>query len=376
MRIVVAVDSFKGSLSSLEAGSAVKAAALKIFKDVEVVVLPLADGGEGTVQALYSGLGGKLIDVTVTGPLRKQVNATYCILNDGKTAVVEMASAAGLTLVSENERNPLNTTTYGVGEIIKDAVNKGCRRFIVGIGGSATNDGGVGMLAALGYKFYDKNGVEIVLGAKGLENLKSISSSDVLPELKECSFRVACDVTNPLCGVKGCSAVFAPQKGATDEDIRKMDEWLRNYAELSRDISSDADPDFPGAGAAGGMGFAFSSFLNGKLESGINIVLQETGFENYAKSADLIITGEGRLDAQTAMGKDPVGVAKIAKKHNKKVIAFAGSVSDDAVILRDYGIDEIYRITPKDTELHEAMKKEVAYDNLCKTAQSVFSSIK
>ncbi len=375
MRYVVALDSFKGSLTSLEAGSAVKDAILNFDSNSEVVVLPLADGGEGTVEAMYNGLGGTLIEISVTGPLGGKVNAQYCILPDGKTAVIEMASAAGLTLVPEDKRNPLKTTTYGVGEIIKDAINRGCKRFIVGIGGSATNDGGTGMLSALGFEFLDVNGNPIPLGAQGLEFLHNISCENALPQLKNCSFCVACDVTNPLCGEFGCSKVFAPQKGATAEDIVKMDLWLENYAEISKTVFPKSDPKYPGTGAAGGLGFAFLTYLNGVLKSGVNIILEETGFEKYVQNADVVITGEGRLDFQSAMGKAPVGVAQISKKYNKKVIAFAGSVSDDADALRDYGIDEFYQITSKDMPLSEAMKKDVAYKNLYNTVQKVISSI-
>ncbi len=371
MRYIVALDSFKGSLTSLEAGSAVREAILDLEQKNEVVVLPLADGGEGTVEAMYSGLGGTLVEILVTGPLQEKVNAKYCILPAGKTAVIEMAYAAGLTLVPENKRNPLKTTTYGVGEIIKDAINRGCRKFIVGIGGSATNDGGTGMLSALGYKFLDENGNEIPLGAEGLEKLKSVSYAEAIPELKNCSFRVACDVTNPLCGEFGCSAVFAPQKGATKEDITKMDLWLRSYADITKTLFPESDSQYPGTGAAGGLGFAFHSFLNGELKSGVSIILQEIGFEKYVLNADVVITGEGRLDAQTAMGKAPVGVAKIAKKYDKKVIAFAGSVSDGAEVLREQGIDEFYGITPPEMPLEIAMKKDVAYKNLYNTVQKV-----
>lgn len=375
MRYVVAIDSFKGSLTSLEAGNAVKDAILDFDETCEVVVLPLADGGEGTVEAMYNGLGGTLIELSVAGPLTEKVNAKYCVLPDGKTAVVEMAAAAGLTLVEPEKRNPLKTTTYGVGELIKDAVNRDCRRFIVGIGGSATNDGGTGMLSALGFGFTDKNGASIPLGAKGLEALCNISTENILPQIKACTFRVACDVTNPLCGELGCSKIFAPQKGATDEDIAKMDLWLKNYGEKTKEIFLHSDPEYPGTGAAGGLGFAFFTYLNATLESGVNIILNEIGFERYLENADVVITGEGRLDSQSAMGKAPVGVAQIAKKHNKKVIAFAGSVSSDAKALHNYGIDEFYQITPDDMPLCEAMKKEVAYKNLYNTVQKVISSI-
>ncbi len=371
MNYVVALDSFKGSLTSLEAGSAVKDAILDIDCDSSVVVLPLADGGEGTVDAMHKGLGGALVKTMVTGPLGEDVTAEYCILPDGKTAVIEMASAAGLTLVPENRRNPLKTTTYGVGEIIKDAIGRGCNRFIVGIGGSATNDGGVGMLSALGFEFTDADGNPIPYGARGLEFLKHISCVNVLPQLEKCTFLIACDVTNPLCGELGCSRVFAPQKGATDDDIVRMDGWLKDYADMTRALLPQSDQQYPGTGAAGGLGFAFMAYLGGELRSGIKIILDEIGFEKHLQNADVVITGEGRLDLQSAMGKAPVGVAQLAKKYGKKVVAFAGSVSEDAGELKKLGIDELYPITPEDMPLSEAMKKDVAYKNLYNTALKV-----
>lgn len=372
MKIVVAIDSFKGSLSSFEAGNAVKEAALKLNAECEVAVRPLADGGEGTVEAMAEE--GEIVAVEVSGPGDKKVKAEYCIMNDG-TAVIEMSAAAGITLVSDKERNPMHTTTYGVGEIIKDAINKGCREFIVGIGGSATNDGGVGMLSALGFAFLDKNGKEIESGAKGLQYLDSISLRNVIPALKECRFKVACDVENPLCGEKGCSAVYGPQKGATAEDIVKMDAWLSRYADIAKTVSSTADKNYKGAGAAGGLGFAFLSFTNAVLEPGIDIILAKTRLEDYIKDADLVVTGEGRLDSQTAMGKAPVGVAKLAKKYGKKVIAFSGCVTKDAEILNNYGIDAFFPILRGVVTLEEALKKENAYENLVATATQVFRLI-
>ncbi len=372
MKIVVAIDSFKGSLSSLEAGNAVKEAALRADCTADVTVCPLADGGEGTVEALCEGLGGETVGLTVSGPLNTPVTAKYCILPDKKTAVMEMASAAGITLVPENERNPLNTTTYGVGEMIRDAVLRGCRSFIIGIGGSATNDGGIGMLSALGFEFLDKDGKSVGLGAKGLEDLRSISAKNVMPELAECSFRVACDVTNPLCGENGCSAVFAPQKGATPEMITDMDRWLESYAKIAQTVSKKADMDHPGAGAAGGLGFAFLTFLNAELQSGVKIILEETQLEDHIKKADIVVTGEGRLDSQTVMGKAPVGVARLAKKHGKKVIAFSGCVTDDAEICNDHGIDAFFPIVRGVVSLDEAMDTANAYRNLKATAYQVF----
>ncbi len=374
MRIVVAIDSFKGSLSSLEAGNAVKEAALRINNENEVSVHPLADGGEGTVEALSKGLGGKLIKTEVKGPLCKPVKAKYAILKDN-TAVIEMAAASGITLLNPDERNPLLTTTYGVGELIKDAMLKGCRNFIVGIGGSATNDGGVGMLMALGFEFLDKNGKSIPLGAGGLEKLDRISNKNVMPELALCEFKIACDVTNNLCGEKGCSAVFGAQKGATPKMIKQMDLWLSRYAEITKTVNPKADPDFSGAGAAGGLGFAFLSFTNAELRSGVEIVLQETSIEEYIKNADLVITGEGRLDSQTVMGKAPIGIARLAKKYGKRVIAFSGCVTEDAEICNEHGIDAFFPIVRGVTSLEQALNPTNAYKNLKSTAYQVLRLI-
>ena len=332
MKVVVAIDSLKGSLSSLEAGEAIKSGVLKAMPEAEVCVRPLADGGEGTVEALALGMGGELKTVEVTGPLGEKVNCLYGILEESKTAIVEMSGAAGITLVSDELRNPLHTTTYGVGEVIKDAIANGCRHFIVGIGGSATNDGGIGMLQALGFGMLDKDGNQVPFGAKGIKEIVTITDDQVIPELKECSFRIACDVTNPLCGERGCSAVYGPQKGATPEMVKEMDAWLADYAKLVSAKYEKADAEYPGTGAAGGMGFAFLAYTNAVLESGIKIILEETKLEDYVKDADIVITGEGRLDGQTAFGKAPIGVAKIAKKFDKTVLAFAGSVTKDAVV--------------------------------------------
>ncbi len=375
MRVVVAIDSFKGSLTSIEAGNAVKEAVLRLNKESVVTIRPLADGGEGTVEALSIGLGGQRVCVKVCGPLSKPVLAEYCILADGKTAVIEMAAAAGITLVEPSERNPLKTTTYGVGELIKDALTRGCRHFIVGIGGSATNDGGVGMLSALGFEFLDKQDNPIPLGAKGLESLCRISDLKVLPELKEATFRIACDVTNPLCGEIGCSAVFAPQKGATKKMIEDMDGWLAHYAELAKTVSDKADPNHSGCGAAGGLGFAFLSFTNATLQSGVSIILDETRLEDYIKDADIVVTGEGRLDSQTVMGKAPIGVAKLAKKHGKKVIAFSGCVTEDAEVCNRHGIDAFFPIVRGVCTLEEALDKGNAYKNLVSTAYQAFRLI-
>ena len=323
MKVVIAMDSMKGSLSSLEAGNAVSEGIHRVFRDAEVTVCPLADGGEGTVEALTLGMNGTIEKVNVTGPLGSMIEASYGRIAESNTAIIEMSAAAGITLVNESDRNPLHTTTYGVGELIRDAIKKGCRKFIVGIGGSATNDGGIGMLEALGYGFLDADGKQVPYGANGLALIETITDEHVMPELKECKFRIACDVTNPLCGANGCSAVFGPQKGATQTMIAKMDTWLMNYAKKTKEKYSDANPNQAGTGAAGGLGFAFLSYTNAVLESGVKIILEETKLESFIKNADFVITGEGRLDGQTVMGKAPIGVAEIAKNTRKKFLLLA-----------------------------------------------------
>lgn len=376
MNIVIAIDSFKGSLTSLEAGNAVKRGILKVIPDANIIVRPIADGGEGTVDALVQGMQGKYETINVTGPNGKLIECQYGVIPTEQIAVVEMAKAAGLTLLEHEERNPLFTTTYGVGEIIYDAIRKGYRRFIIGIGGSATNDVGIGFLQALGYSFLNGDGREIPFGAIGIKDIVDIQSCDVIPELKECFFRVACDVNNPLCGKSGCSYIFAKQKGATDESIRQMDHWIRKYSNLLKEKNISMLEEMPGAGAAGGLGYAFASFTNAKLESGINIVLEETKLEEYIKTADIVITGEGRLDGQTIMGKAPIGVAHLAKKYNKKVIAFAGSVSPDAVLCNDHGIDAFFPILRELKTLNDVMQSENAKENLTMTVEQVMRLIR
>ncbi|NCB91267.1 MAG: glycerate kinase [Clostridia bacterium] len=372
MKVVVAIDSFKGSMTSMEAGYAIAEGIRRVDAGAVVQVRPLADGGEGTVDALVCGMNGRMRNIVVTGPLGAPVTCGYGIIDETKTAVIEMSAAAGITLVAENERNPLHTTTYGVGETIKDAIAQGCRRFIIGIGGSATNDGGVGMLQALGFGFLNKEGCQVPFGAKGLEELETINDTYVVPELAECEFRIACDVTNVLCGDQGCSAVYGPQKGATPSMIMQMDKWLNYYAALAREQFPKANPKQAGTGAAGGLGFAFLTFTNAVLESGIKIVLDETRLEEYMQDTDVVITGEGRLDGQTAMGKAPVGVAGLAKKYDKPVLAFAGSVTKEAVKCNECGIDAFFPILRGVVTLEDAMKTENAVRNLSDTVEQVF----
>ena len=373
MKIVIAIDSFKGCLSSKEAGIAVKEGIKRVYTDADIIVRPIADGGEGTVDAVISALNGEIKTVKVHDPLCRPIMAQYGIAND--TAFIEMAVASGITLIAPEERNPLNTTTYGTGELIKDAIDQGVRNFVIGIGGSATNDGGIGMLSAFGFEFLDNNGNTVPFGAKGLEGVSKICANNAIKELNECTFKVACDVKNPLCGENGCSAVFGPQKGATADMIERMDSWLATYAKLTKEIIPSADPNFPGAGAAGGLGFAFLSYLGATLTLGIDLIIEATKLEEEIKSADIVITGEGRLDSQSCMGKAPVGVAKLAKKYNKPVIAFAGAVTPDASICNEHGIDAFFPAIRKPCTLEEAMAPKNAKSNLTDTAEQVFRII-
>jgi len=375
-KIVIAIDSFKGSLTTFEAGKAISEAVKEVYADAETVISPIADGGEGTTQAIVFASDGEFVKTIVSDPLGRMIEAAYGYISSTKTAIIEMSAAAGITLIDDCDRNPLNTTTYGVGEMICDAIEKGCRKFIIGIGGSATNDGGVGMLQALGFEFLDKNGHQVAHGSKGLKDIVSIKKDNAVKELKECSFCVACDVENVLCGDNGCSRIYGPQKGATPEMIKDMDAWLNNYANLTKEVIPTSDANASGTGAAGGMGFALLSYLNATLMSGIDLVIKETDLESHIMDADLVITGEGRLDGQTYMGKAPVGVASLSKKYNKPVIAFSGCVTDDAVICNEKGIDAFFPILRKPCTLDEAMDVNNAYKNLKDTACQVLRLIK
>ena len=320
MKVVIAIDSLKGSLSSMEAGTAIKDGILAAKPDAEVIVKPLADGGEGTTDALIEGMNGERIDLTVTGPMHTPVDAYYGYLKDINTAVMEMASAAGITLVPDSEKNPLLATSYGVGEMINDAIQRGCRNFIIGIGGSVTNDGGIGMLKALGVRFLDENGEDAGEGGQALAKVARIDVSGMNPLLKECHIQVACDVNNPLCGENGSTYVYGPQKGVTEDMKKTLDEAMAHFARVTSETLENDYMNTPGAGAAGGLGYAFLAYTGAALTPGIELILDAVGLEEELSGADVVVTGEGRLDFQTAMGKAPVGVARLAKKYNAKVM--------------------------------------------------------
>lgn len=377
MKVIVAIDSLKGSLSSLEAGKAAEEGIKRAMPEAEIIIKPVADGGEGTVSALTSGLNGRLEKAEVTGPLGQKVKAVYGILPD-KTAVIEMAEAAGLPLVPVDKRNPMETTTYGVGELISHAMDRGCRKFIVGIGGSATNDGGSGMLQALGCHFYKKDGTEICPGAEEIEEIARVDIGGMDRRLEECRFEIACDVTYPLCGERGASAVFAPQKGADARMVGRLDDALSHLADVTEEVLKTDNRNLPGAGAAGGLGFAFSSYLGGDLRPGVEIVLDAVLSEKELSEADIVVTGEGRFDGQTAMGKAPVGIAKRAKEKGCMVLVFAGSIEPQGVrkVQDDMQlIDGAFPILPGVMTLEEAMQKTVAYENMSYTAEQVFRVI-
>ena len=367
MKIIVAIDSFKGSLSSLTAGETAAQAAREVFPEAEVEVFPLADGGEGTVDALVEGLSGEVVRLAVTGPLEKPVESRFGFLPELHTAVIEMADAAGLPLVPEGERDPRRTTTYGLGELMLAAIDRGCRDFIIGIGGSATNDCGLGMLTALGARFLDAEGRPV--GRTGA--VRSIDLAGLHPALKECRIHVACDVTNPLYGPLGCSHVYGPQKGATPEIVEEMDAAIRAFAGLAERELGIEGAQVPGAGAAGGLGFAFHSFLKAELKPGITLVLDALGIEKALADADILLTGEGRMDRQTAMGKAPVGVAKLAKMKSPKLkaIALCGCALPDAEAVNEEGIDAYFPILHLPMTVAEAMEEETACRNLRQTVR-------
>lgn len=373
MKYVIAIDSFKGSLSSLEAGNIASDAIKSVDNSAECKVFSLADGGEGTVDALVDGLGGEIVPLDVTGPLGKKVKSRFGFIPSTGMAVIEMADAAGLPMVPVDERNPMNTTTYGLGELILAAAEKGCREFIIGIGGSATNDAGLGMLTTLGAKFLDGAGQPVGVNGGDLARIEKIDLDGLHPVLQECKLNIACDVNNPLCGERGCSAVYGPQKGATPEIVTAMDKYIARFAQLAEKQCNVTGAEMAGAGAAGGLGYAFHAFLGATLKSGVALCLDAIGIEDSLKTADVFITGEGRIDRQTAMGKGPVGVAQKAKELNPQVItaAVCGCAADDAAMVNDHGIDAYFPILHNAVSVDEAMNPEVARKNLAMTVGQI-----
>lgn len=368
-KIVIASDSFKGSLSSLDVADSVGKAVNKVFADCKILKIPIADGGEGTVDALVYAMNGRKMSCTVHDPLMNPIEAEYGIIYDSKVAVIEMASASGLPLVPDGKRNPMLTSTYGTGELIKDALLEGCRSFLIGIGGSATNDAGTGMLQALGFRFLDKEGKELGQGGRILADIDSVDYSQVIPQLKECNFTIACDVDNPFSGKDGAAFVYARQKGADDEMISLLDDGLKNFAAVIRGYTGIDVDNIPGAGAAGGLGGSFLAFLPAILKPGIQTVLDAMHFDEQIAGADLIFTGEGKLDRQTGMGKAPYGVLCAAQKQNIPVIAIAGSV-EETETLNNQGFLSVFSIQPGVVTLEQAMNRELAMLNTeCLTEQ-------
>ena len=370
LRIIAAFDSFKGSLTSREAGEAFRCGFMEVCPDAEVEVLAIADGGEGMAEAICEGVGGEMVSAVVSDPLGRKVEVRYAIINEGDTAVIAMSAASGLTLLHPEERNPLIASTYGTGEVILDALARGCRTIIMGLGGSATNDGGTGMLRALGYRFYDSAGVELCDTISILECVAEISTAERNPLLCGANFIVAVDVDNPLCGKQGAAEVFARQKGADEEMVARLDSALHHYAGVV-----DADKaDVAGAGAAGGMGYAFGAVLGAELRPGIEIVLSLLQFEDMVRGAALVATGEGSIDAQTLHGKAPAGVLHAAQRFGVPVVALGGRVEGIAE-LRAGGFSDVRAITPAGQPLGEAMQREVAMENMRRAARKIALSL-
>ena len=376
MKVAAAIDSFKGSMTSLEVAEAFEKGVKKVYKDAEFIKIPLADGGEGTVKALIDNLDGKMVNIKVKDPLMRDIDSFYGISGDGKTAVIEMAAASGLPLLSPDERNPLKATTFGTGELIKDALEKGCWEFIIGIGGSATNDAGTGMLSALGYIFLDENGNELEPNGENLINIKSFKDDKVMKEVSEAKFLIACDVDNPFYGTNGAAHVYGKQKGATGDIIKILDDGMRNFSNVIEKIKKTDISNISGSGAAGGLGGAFTAFFNSELKPGIDIITEKIELENKINGSDYVITGEGRIDFQSAMGKTPSGVAKLAKKYGIPVIAIGGSVDDEIGDIYDCGITAAFSIIDSPMTLNEAMDTENAQRLVEKTAEQIFRLIK
>lgn len=356
MKFVLAPDSFKESMTAKEVADAMEKGIKKVFKDADCIKVPMADGGEGTVQSLVDATSGKIHEILVTDPLGKNVKAKYGILGDGETAVIEMAEASGLHHVDLDKRNPMITTTYGTGELIKDALNKGAKKILIGIGGSATNDGGSGMIQALGGKLLDENGTELAFGGGALGNLCKINLDEFDRRIYSTEIEVACDVKNILTGENGASFIFGRQKGATEEMMKTLDNNLKHFSKIVREQMNKDFEYMEGAGAAGGLGFALVTFCNGILKPGIDIVVKYTDLETKVKNASYLITGEGSIDRQTKLGKTPYGVAKVAQKYNVPVIAIAGNVGEGIEDLYDCGIKSIFSIIPSVMTLDEALR--------------------
>ncbi|MCR4458617.1 glycerate kinase [Pseudescherichia sp. L3] len=374
MKIVIAPDSYKESLSALDVATAIEQGFREIFPQAEYIKLPVADGGEGTVEAMVAATQGRIVEVTVTGPLGTQVEGFYGLSGDEQSAFIEMAAASGLELVLPEQRNPLITTSWGTGELIRHALDAGVKHIIIGIGGSATNDGGAGMVQALGAKLLDSEGNPLGQGGGALETLARIDISELDRRLHDCRIEVACDVTNPLTGKEGATAIFGPQKGATPEMITRLDAALAHYAELiKRDLDLDV-LDLAGGGAAGGMGAALFAFCGAELRQGIEIVTDALHLDRYVAEADLVITGEGRIDSQTVHGKVPVGVAKVARRYNKPVIGIAGSLTADVGVVHEHGIDAVFSVIYGICTLDDALKN--AAENVRMTARNVAAVLK
>ncbi|MCK9444345.1 MAG: glycerate kinase [Tissierellaceae bacterium] len=367
--ILLAPDSFKESMTAKEACQVMERGIKKANKDISCIHVPMADGGEGTMESLVDATNGKIYREKVIGPLGREVEATYGILGDGETGIVEMASASGIHLVPANEKNPMITTTYGTGQLIKACLDRGIKRLLIGIGGSATNDGGVGAIQALGGKFLDIHGDELGYGGGELIKLHTIDLKDLDNRLKGIEVEVACDVDNPLWGNTGASYVFGPQKGADAQMVKILDDNLRHYGNIIKEQLGIDVLDVPGAGAAGGLGAGLLAFLRGNLSKGIDMVIRYSGIEDKLPKADMVWTGEGSLDFQTQYGKTPMGVAQIAKKYNKPVIGLAGKIGDNIEILYELGIDAVFSITKDITTLEEALKK--GPENLEKASENI-----
>ncbi len=374
MKIVIAPDSYKECLTALEVATAIEAGFREVFPQAEYLLLPVADGGEGTVDAMVVATGGTLVNVNVTGPLGDPVDACYGLTGDGRTAVIEMAAASGLALVPPALRNPLQTTSSGTGELISAALDAGSRHLIIGIGGSATNDGGAGMLQALGVRLLDGNGTEIGPGGGELAKLERIELDGLDSRLRSCRIEAACDVTNPLTGPTGASAVFGPQKGATPEMVRQLDDNLARFGELIKRDLGISVCDVPGAGAAGGMGAALLAFCGASLRPGIDIVMEAVGLDAAVRDADLVITGEGRIDSQTVQGKTPIGVARVAKQYGRPVIAIAGSLLTDAGVVHGYGIDALFSVLSRVCTVDEALAH--AAENVRTASRNIAAALK